>query len=511
MRYLTILFILVSSFKGYCQTSGAGYISTIEAKAKQADQNDNKIGELNRQHLETYNLESQKLAQLKADLSALIKEKDDVIAEYRLGQFCTGCNTPRSQFKSSESFPHPGQSVRPATPQEIAAKEKQYDDKISRKQEELKQFEFNENEFTRKRADIDKMINSLKEISEKLREEIVQLSKEYKEVVVKSAKSLQAVFLAELMRIVAEKHFIEDRLNIITVKISDLNTEETKALNENAEKVQKQNEEDKQKFSNQIEGNKLKLQQLLQKQLSRVDPLKLEDDNLEQQLFNINKQLQNGSKLTADEVKKLEVEKTTIEDRIALIKKSIASYESDYTISKQQIENENKLLEDKKWNLTINLSKRQLEASESLKRAFSLRRKILEEAKTARQTNLQNTGELLLSKKTAARNKFMEYANFADNERVRLIRACQKAGCSCYGIDTHGTIVGNWNKAEGCVAEMESAHFTTDPIYGCVEETSIYRQHYTSFINGLSDADIQALQKQSDKIRYDLLLKKISN
>jgi hypothetical protein len=135
----------------------------------------------------------------------------------------------------------------------------------------------------------------------------------------------------------------------------------------------------------------------------------------------------------------------------------------------------------------------------------------LEDAKIARQTNLQSTGELLLSKKAAARKKFMEYATDADNERVRLVRACQKAGCGCYGIDTHGTIVGNWNKAEGCVAEMEAAHFTTDPIYGCVEETAVYRQSYSSLINGLSDADIQALQKQSGKIRYDLILKKISN
>lgn len=346
---------------------------------------------------------------------------------------------------------------------------------------------------------------------DKLKAEIVQMSKDYKEVVVKSAGNVQTIYLAELMRIVAEKHFIEDRLNIITAKIADLNIEETKALNESAEKVRRQNEEEKQKISSQIEGNKLKLQQLLQRQLSKLDPLKLEDGNLKQQLFNINKQLQDVSKLTADQVKTLEAERTTLEGRIAQIQKSIESYENDYTTSKEQINNENRALEDKKWNLTVNLAKRQQETSELLKKAFTLRRKILEDAKIARQTNLQSTGELLLSKKAAARKKFMEYATDADNERVRLVRACQKAGCGCYGIDTHGTIVGNWNKAEGCVAEMEAAHFTTDPIYGCVEETAVYRQSYSSLINGLSDADIQALQKQSGKIRYDLILKKISN
>ncbi|MGF2412084.1 hypothetical protein [Ferruginibacter sp.] len=511
MKYLLLLITICFVFKSIGQTSGASSISSIEYKANQIEKNDIKVGELNRQHLETYNLESIKLKKLKKELNDLIEEKIAVLDEYRRGQFCTGCSVPRSQFGPGESFPHTGQRVRAATPQELAVKEKEYDDKIARKREELKLFEFSENEFTRKRADIDQQMNNLKNQSDKLREEIVALSKAYKEIVVKEAIAAHAGFISELMRIIAEKHFIEDRINIITVKIADINAEESKALNESAEKVRRQNEEDKQKISSQIEGNKQKLQQLLQRLTSRLDPLKLEDGNLMQQLFNINKQLQNSSKLTADEVKTLEAEKTTVEDRIAQLQKSITDYENDYTASKQQIETENRVLEDKKWNLTINLTKRQQETSELLKKAFTLRRKILEDAKIARQTNLQLTGELLLSKKAAARKKFMVYAADADNERVRLVRACQKAGCSCYGIDTHGTIVGNWNKAEGCVGEMEAAHFTTDPIYGCVEETAIYRQHYSSLINGLSDADIRALQKQSGKIRYDLILKKISN
>ena len=512
MKHLVLFFALSLLIKASAQTSGAGYISSIESKANTIENLQNKI------------------AQLETDLKRwrLERNAQDDLLQKKLAAKLTEIETSQSWINRRESAKNGWKENYPGTcgaggPPPICVANHWHRVSISdamREYEDFKKKELDKihDEIDRAKKDYDDKIDKAeREVPkiydeiDRLKREIVQMSKDYKDVVVKAAKNVQSIYLAELMRIVAEKHFIEDRINIITVKIADLNTEESKALNESAEKVRKQNEEEKQKIAGQIEVNKQKLEQLLQAHLSRLSPLKLNNETLKQKLFDLNKQLQNVATLAASEIKMLQDSKTDTEDKIAQLQKTIEEYESQYTTSKQQTEQEIKTLADKSWDLTVNLSKRQQETAEILKKAFALRRKILTDAKVARQANLQLTGELLLSKKASLRKKFMDYAADADKERVRLIRACQKATCSCYGIDTYGDIIGNWNKAEGCVAEMEAAHFSTDPIYGCVDETANYRQHYSSLINGLSDSDIQALQKQSGKIRYDLILKKISN
>ncbi len=76
-------------------------------------------------------------ARLQSEITALEAEKKRVLDEYRQGAFCTGCDKARSEFAPGEAFPHAGQQVRGATPEELARKEKGYNDKIAAKQREL--------------------------------------------------------------------------------------------------------------------------------------------------------------------------------------------------------------------------------------------------------------------------------------------------------------------------------------------------------------------------------------
>jgi DNA repair exonuclease SbcCD ATPase subunit len=507
---LLLLLCIVQTFHADSQTAGAGTLSTIESKANSIQNNDTKVADLNRQHLESYSLESEKSKRLKREISSLIQEKEDVIDEYRRGQFCTGCSTPRSQFKPGESFPHPGQRVRAATAEEIAAVSKRYDDKIAAKREESRQFDGGENEFTRKRADLDKQMNALKNQSDKIREEIVALSKRYKELVVNDAKSIQGNYIAELMRIVAEKHYIEDRLNIVIVKLGDLNKEETQKISEARDKVAKQTTEDKNRLNGKIEVNKNRLQQLKTDHANRIRLLEDQVATVRNEIATLkNQPIRTANSPNSDEEQRKE-RIAALETRLAELLSTIRSTENEFNTREQQIESENKQLSDEIWQLTVNLSKKQQEAEDATKKAFSVKRRILEDAKAARTGSLEQTGSLLISKKAAARKKFMEYVNYADKERVRLINACQKAGCSCYGIDTQGTIVGNWNKAESCVGEMEAAHHSNDAVYGCTEESAVYKSHYSNLLGGLSDSDREALQRQSGKQRYDLIFRKIT-
>lgn len=77
------------------------------------------------------------MAEHRAKLMDLRNEYASKRAEMLAGNFCTGCGRTRSEILATGSvFPHPNQSIRGATPQELERLEREYDAKISRESEE---------------------------------------------------------------------------------------------------------------------------------------------------------------------------------------------------------------------------------------------------------------------------------------------------------------------------------------------------------------------------------------
>jgi hypothetical protein len=61
-------------------------------------------------------------------LADLDREERDTMDELRRGAFCTGCGKTRSEIeRNGDSFPHPGQQSRPATPEELDAAKRGFD------------------------------------------------------------------------------------------------------------------------------------------------------------------------------------------------------------------------------------------------------------------------------------------------------------------------------------------------------------------------------------------------
>lgn len=516
MKYILLLAAILFANFSQAQSVGAGIVSSMESKANSFDQNEKKINELKNQHFQSYSLEKAKLNALRAELSAIYAERKVVLDELRNGRFCNGCGSTATQLRNrgisnvDQHFRENG-GTRPARPEEIKNKEDEYARKIKAQEDVIQNFEFAENEFTRKRVDIDKQIANLEDQNKKLRDEIVQLSKRYAENVLKDGKSVTSLYVSDLMRLVAEKHFIEDRINIINVKITELNSEELKALGESDEKIRIKSEEEKKELNQKLDIIRSKVRQLEQQNDARLAPLKKDVGNLSDEIKMIDQKLLFPSRLKEGELETLQADKASLMQRLADTKKAIESQEKVFESSKQALEDERKETQNKIFEIPINLSKKQQAASEALKKAFQLRRKILDDAKIARSTALQQKGDLILSQKTAIRKRYLDYIAPVDKERVRMIGACRKAEASCYGYDTYNLLVGHWNSAESCVAKMDGAHFSNAPVYGCELESPIYKSHYSSLINGLSDDDIRALQKQSGKVRYDLILQKVSN
>jgi predicted Fe-S protein YdhL (DUF1289 family) len=71
-------------------------------------------------------------------LAAALRERDGKIDEVRNGLFCSGCNQTRSEILAKgERFPHPGQSIIRATPEQVVAKERELNVAIDRLRQQL--------------------------------------------------------------------------------------------------------------------------------------------------------------------------------------------------------------------------------------------------------------------------------------------------------------------------------------------------------------------------------------
>lgn len=506
---------LFFSFSALPQTDGSADVRSIEAKAEQIAQNDTKVAELNRAHLQTYSDEQDKLNRLKKELTNLYAERDEALDELRKGRFCNGCDNTASELRRKGTYDVEDHFARnggthTASPEQIKRKEEEYEQKIKAKEQELEKFKSGDNEFDKKRADIDRQMNALKEKSDKLREEIVALSKSYKEKVFEQGKSLHALWVDDLMRLVAQKHFAEDQINIYNVKLNDLAQEEAKAVGELRDKVTKKNEAEKQALNEKIAANKTRAQNLEEAHNNRVAPLNSSLSAWKTRLYAVNSSLLSPS-LSQAEKEKLQAEKTDLENRIASTEKLVADYETAFKSEIQTIEGQNRDYADQVWKLTTNFSKILDEALANLKKAFAAKRTILNDAVVARRASLEDVSRLLMEKKEAYRGKNNQFVSKVDAERVRMLAACSKAGAGCYGTDAASAIVGNWSKVSGCVGEMEAAHHSDDAIYACEQETPMYRQYYSSLKGGLSDADRSALQRTTSRTRYDMIFKKITD
>lgn len=513
-QLLLISFLFITGLSA--QTAGSGYVSSIESKANQISKNDEKVSDLNQQHLQTYSDEQEKLKRLNRELGALIDEKNEAMREMRLGRFCNGCNQTASQLRRGgtydveDHFRRNG-GTHSATPAELEKKEAEYNAKIERKQNEIDKFKEGENEFSRKRADLSKQMDRLKESSDQLRQEIVDLSKQYKDKILDEAKAMHKFWVGGLMRIIAEKHYIEDRINILQVKVTDLGKEETQAIAEFEDKLRKKNEEAISNLEKKINANKNRAYSLEQSHESRIDPLERNLADLKSRLNEVNQELRSIS-IDADEKTKLDTEKASLEQRIASGENQLNEYETSFKNEIQSIEDENKKFADDIWKLkTTEFSKLLDEGLQHLKKAFTAKRKILNDAISAKRNSLEEVGRSLMDEREVYRKKNNEYIAKVDAERIRMMNACSKAGASCYGTDAVSAVVGNWSKVSGCVGEMEAAHHSDDVIYGCEEETKIYRQYYRQNKSGMSAEDQEALNRNDARTRYDMIFKKITD
>jgi hypothetical protein len=90
-----------------------------------------------RENREAHDRLDWEMAAHRAKLMDLRNEYASKRAEMLAGNFCTGCGKTRSEILATGStFPHPGQRIRGATPEELERLEREYDGKLAREGEQ---------------------------------------------------------------------------------------------------------------------------------------------------------------------------------------------------------------------------------------------------------------------------------------------------------------------------------------------------------------------------------------
>lgn len=542
-RILTLLFAVFSSSLAFSQTAGSGIVSQIESLAQKELANSEKVGELNRKHMDTYVLEDLKLKRLEEEVRDLEKKQlqtemaieNELIAkldeienstqwrnrresaergykEYNPGTCSAGGPPPicTADHWYRVSYDEAMREYNALVEKELNAirdKKKKADTALADKRKELTDFQFGENEFAKKRDELNQEMNKLTDENSDIRAKIQALSKEYVEKVKDEAESKQNSDLKPWLQSIAMKHYTELNIGILEAKISELNDEESAAITKLIDRLNKENQEKINQKEQRANLIKTELNSYLNRTNNEINADENELRKKRTALRETEKELEKKSALPQEEVVKLESNKTRLENEIELLEQRIDDQQSNQKAEKDRRESEIKQLDSEVWDLKINLPSLKLEAENDLKEAYAAKREILEDAIEGRKLKLESLEAEIKNHEGLFRSKVNSYTNILESERLRLMEACSISGSSCWGSSIVGDVWGIANQLISCAFQIENDSMRYS---GCEEANANYRSDYNLLVNGISDKDLGILRKQNSNYRFESLIKKFN-
>jgi hypothetical protein len=543
IRILAVVLLACCTLTVFSQTAGSGTLSQIESLAQKELANSEKVAELNRKHMDTYVLEDLKLKRLEGELREAEKKQlqtemaveDELAAKLdEIENSSSWINRRESAQRGYKEY-NPGRCSAGGPPpicvqdhwyrvsydeamreynalverelDKIRDKKTRADIALRDKKEELTEFQFGENEFAKKRDDINDDMNEILSENSDIRSEIERLSKVYVDKVTQEAESKQNSDLKLWLNTIAQKHYTELKIGILEAKIGELNDEEIEAIEQLKDRLRKENDQEITKREQSINIIKTELNAFLK---YTDDEIKADESKLRNKRTELREtelQLEKKATLPAEEVQRLETLQLKLESEIAQLEQSIESRETNQKFEKSKKEAEIKVLDDEIWDLKINLPSLLLEEENDLKDAFAAKREILEDAIEGRKLKLESIEQELRDHEGAFRSKVSAYENMLEPERRRLLDACSKSGCSCWGAGIVGDVWSIANSLISCAFQLEN-----DSMYytGCEEASQSYRSDYNRLMNGISDRDLGVLRRQNSQYQFDKLLKKFN-
>ncbi|MFT7209438.1 MAG: DNA repair exonuclease SbcCD ATPase subunit [Flavobacteriales bacterium] len=538
---LLLLFLGGITFTSIAQTAGSGTLSSIESLAKQESANSEKVGELNRKHMDTYVLEDLKLKRLEEELRALEKKQlqTEMAVEEELATKLDEIENSQSWINRRESAERGYKEYNPGTcnaggPPPICSANHWYsvsydeamreynalverelnkirdkntnaDNALSEKSKELYDFQFGENEFAKKRDSINDEMNELTAKNSDIRDEIAALSKVYEDQIKEQAESMQNQDLQPWLRAIADKHYAELKIGILEAQMDELDEEEIRALDELRDKMNSDNEQKIETLNQQINLSTAELEAFVKSSTYDINADEQKLRSKRSDLRDVEDQLEKEEALTAEELNQLKNQQAELTNEIEFLESKIEDASKTRKNGKERREQEITEFKDEVWNLKVNLPMQILEAENDLKEAYSAKREILEDAKAGRQLKLNLIEEAISANESAFRQKVSSYENKVEPERIRLLSACKESGASCWGTGLIGDIWSSANNLISCAHQLES-----DTLYytGCEIASQYTKTTYNGLVNGISDRELGVLRRQNSVNQYMDLLKK---
>ena len=502
MRNLTTITLIVTltlvSQKFYCQTQTYGLpdVIAIENDAATINSNKTKIMILAAQLPALQNNLNARIELMRKQLNDLIAERDNIIADMKVGAKCSQCGKYKSEFeKAGQSFEKHLGEVKgyaiPATTTELESKRKEYIEKIAYKKVQISQLENNG----------DDNIRSNKKQTEELENELNNLcidinkhAANYGVAVLNEAKNKHQSMMKNLMNTVSEIFISNDKIAISKYRIEKEKMEFQSKSEEIKTNVKKENLLQIQKLESIIKSGQTKIDSLTIAKNNnsliysqKIQPLKQKKDELNTLWHTIGlpDTARIGSKKEFDN---LAVQIQNIENSFNTENSNIESQITQF--NKQNQECKNSILQ-----LTTNLPNKQTLEIAKVKPIYD---KQLEDATNALVTansNLMKCKVDFSISRSAISKENVAFINVIDKECSRMLFGTQGSSCQVMN-DVRSLVTINWSSYDNCansIANMSRPYILSN--INCTANISAYLVSYISFVSGLADEDKQVINK----------------
>lgn len=542
-RVILFFWIIFLSSDIIGQTYGSGTVAHIELLAKEIQENNIRIKDNDAEYRDTYDDEAKEKSRLEQQVSEAINRRDQEQGamsqrlkdkEYEIENETSWVNRRKSAESGWKEY-NPGTcsaggpppicsadhwfqvSVREAMAEYEALKQKtldaikasirNYDDNITNARNSVANF-LVWNEFMSKRTQLEKENKRLHAENNDKRALIVRLSLQYRQEIINETKTKIKTLCSETLNLAAQMNFIALRIDILNVKVRDVQAQEKIALVALENKIRQQNDIDVSAEEKKVTQYRTEIQKVLQQ-------FNLESRAPESKLSALVKQrgvLEDQINHTVSmEVAKL----AQLQEQLIAVKTSIENTEAYLEKLKTDFNEKNRWLNEqidisinRKSTLILDLYKRIDSAVAVLKNAYTSKKDILNSTIDLRKQALITTGRNLSHKKDELDQQFKKYLTLVEGERRRILESCSYAGAGCGGADTYAAASALWSESMGCISIMEGGH-AKDPGYGCAEESTLYLSYFNALMQGLSPEDNNALQRKTSNTKYDAIIEKV--
>lgn len=506
-RYCLLIFALLS-LNASAQTIGIGDVTSIESKSLTFENNKIKIVQYKEELISLEALWRDKIQKLKDELSALYKERDNLIADMKVGAKCSQCGKYKSEFeKEGKSFEQHLGEVKgyaiPATTEELEATRKMFTEKIALKKVQIQNLEKGDNAVNKKLNDI----NNLEKANENLCKEITNHSKNYETKVFSEAKAKHDNWVNDLMSYATNILIADDKITIYKARIIRYEQEFQKESEAIKEQVKKENLEAQNEKNAKIVTNQQRIKDIQIEQANYIAPLEINLIKLKEQKNETEKDLM---KLTlSDSIKAtLTASLNQLIVQITSFEKNILDYSTNVKSKITSLENENKKLTDEVFQLNINLSKQQAQEIAKIKPTYDQKKLEANQSVTKSTTELANARKLYSEKVEFYKKQNQLYADQVISESNRMVIAGQKISCPIWN-EVRFKVIGNWNQVFPCVNALTTMakpySYNVFNSYCPGKSAASYMATYKSFLIGLNEEDKEAVKGNSNVSWFELI------